>query len=168
VATLQDQAGAHPRVLGENGEPLGAEDPQQAPEKRKEASGRLSFVSASVATPLTPPQGIGRLRRKDFDRICSRPPADRTRFYKLFADESPIGEGRLGLSVSSRVGKAVARNRVRRRLKAAYREKFHLVPKTDIVIIARPGIDHLDFGELCSMLGHSFSRLSSGAPEKRP
>lgn len=48
------------------------------------------------------------------------------------------GENRLGLTVGVKVGKAVTRNRVRRRIKEAYRiHESRLVPGWDIVVVAR-------------------------------
>lgn len=109
---------------------------------------------------------MAKLKRRDFNRICSRPPADRARYFKLFTDASPSGEGRAGVSVSSRVGKATVRNRVRRRLKTALREKAHLAAKTDVIIVARPGIERLSYAALCDLLERSLTRASGR--ERRP
>ena len=47
-------------------------------------------------------------------------------------------ENRLGLTVGTKVGKAVRRNRVRRRLREAYRlHENRVVPGFDVVVVAR-------------------------------
>lgn len=52
---------------------------------------------------------------------------------------------RLGLAVSRRVGNAVARNRVKRRVREWFRRQCNaLPPATDWVVIARPGAARLD------------------------
>ncbi|MFQ5694302.1 MAG: ribonuclease P protein component [Nitrospinota bacterium] len=109
-----------------------------------------------------PPSAKTRLKRGDFNRICARPPVDRTRHYKLFAAASPTGQGRLGISVSGRIGKAVVRNRVRRRLKAALRERAGIPNKTDVVIVARSGIERLEYAALCGLLERSLRRVAGG------
>jgi ribonuclease P protein component len=70
-------------------------------------------------------------------------------------------ENRLGITVSGKLGGAVRRNRMRRRLKEVYRLREHtLVPGYDVVIVARQGcfdaaFDDLtrDFVRLCGRLG---------------
>ena len=44
---------------------------------------------------------------------------------------------RVGLVVSSKVGGAVERNRVRRRLREAIRHELHRFPPVDVVLVAR-------------------------------
>jgi ribonuclease P protein component len=52
---------------------------------------------------------------------------------------------KLGLAVSRRVGNAVARNRVKRRVREWFREmRAELPPATDWVVIARAGAAELD------------------------
>ncbi|MDR1330306.1 MAG: ribonuclease P protein component [Oscillospiraceae bacterium] len=67
-------------------------------------------------------------------------------------------QNRLGITVSAKLGGAVFRNRVRRRLRETYRlGESGLLPGFDIVIVARaPALD-APFGEL----GAEFRRLCS-------
>jgi len=58
-------------------------------------------------------------------------------------------QNRLGITVSSKLGKAVSRNRMRRRLKEAYRLNEHRVrPGYDIVLVARHGSASVPFSRL--------------------
>jgi ribonuclease P protein component len=84
-------------------------------------------------------------RSGDFDAVYRRGRSASNRHLVLYAFERPDAAAasppRLGLSVSRKVGGAVQRNRVKRVL----RERFaalapSLQPKTDYVVIARPGL----------------------------
>jgi ribonuclease P protein component len=49
----------------------------------------------------------------------------------------PGGVARVGLTVSSKVGGAVTRNRIKRRLREAVRLELSRLPAVDLVIVAR-------------------------------
>lgn len=73
---------------------------------------------------------------------------------------------RSGFTVSRRIGKAVARNRARRRISEAVQLLWDLVtPGWDMVWIARPGINEADFSELQSACARLLRRahLLTGA-----
>ncbi len=56
----------------------------------------------------------------------------------VYARRNGLGYNRLGFTVTSKIGKAVTRNRVRRRLRAIYRlHEGGLRPGFDVVIVAR-------------------------------
>jgi ribonuclease P protein component len=60
---------------------------------------------------------------------------------------------RVGITVSSRVGKAVIRNRVRRRLREAMRSRFpRLAVGRDVLVTARPASAKASWPELCAAL----------------
>ena len=56
---------------------------------------------------------------------------------------------RLGLTVGTKLGKAVARNRTRRRIREAYRlHEARFVPGYDIVVVARVRAGHSRYREI--------------------
>lgn len=81
-----------------------------------------------------------RLRlRRDFARVfaakCSRADSALVVYVAL----NGLEWSRLGLSVGKRVGKAVSRNYVRRRIREAFRTQKGELPKgLDIICVARP------------------------------
>ena len=67
----------------------------------------------------------------------------------LYARKNRTETNRVGITVSKKLGKAVVRNRVRRRLREIYRlneEKF--LPGWDIVIVARSRAVEVSFQKL--------------------
>jgi ribonuclease P protein component len=85
----------------------------------------------------------------EFERIYRQGTAYRGRFFSVHAFPNEHGTPRLGLSVSRKVGNAVTRNAVRRRL----REIFHsCIPEMsrdlDLVVSARPAAAGATFEEL--------------------
>mgnify|MGYP002348330208 CR=1 FL=1 len=68
------------------------------------------------------------------------------------------GATRLGLTVSSKVGNAVVRNRIRRRLREFYRHERAGLPRgMDLVFIARPSAAEAD----TARLRRAFDRVTS-------
>jgi ribonuclease P protein component len=57
--------------------------------------------------------------------------------YLLLTLENERGRARLGVTVSSRVGDAVTRNRVKRWVREAFRASSAGLPAVDLVVIAR-------------------------------
>jgi ribonuclease P protein component len=59
------------------------------------------------------------------------------------------GESRLGVTVSRKVGGAVVRNRIKRRVREVFRrDPERLMPRHDLVVIARAGAGTVPQGEV--------------------
>lgn len=71
----------------------------------------------------------------------------------LYARKNRTGTNRVGITVSKKLGKAVVRNRVRRRIREAYRINEELfLPGYDIVIVARSHAVDVSFQKLTQSL----------------
>ena len=83
-------------------------------------------------------------RSRDFDAVYRQGRSVSTRFLTLywFRREDDGGEPRLGLSVPKKaVASAVARNRIKRRLRELWHARLEsLPPGRDYVLIVRPGL----------------------------
>lgn len=84
------------------------------------------------------------------------------------AEGGEVHGSRFGFTVSKKVGKAVVRNRLRRRLKAAARE---LLPSTraefDYVVIARPPATERPYADLKADLALALARVHRAADARR-
>jgi ribonuclease P protein component len=71
----------------------------------------------------------------------------------VYVAPNDLGWTRLGITVSGRVGKAVVRNRVRRRLREALRVRLdRLRSGVDVVVVARPAIAEATWVDVCAAL----------------
>jgi len=82
-------------------------------------------------------------RSRDFDAVYRQGRSTSTRFLVLywFDRDADPGEPRLGLAVPKAAGNAAARNKIKRQLREAWRERLDGVPTgRDYVLIAKPGL----------------------------
>lgn len=90
-----------------------------------------------------------RLRRSaDFQRVYDRRSSASDGRIVVYVAANSLGHNRLGLSVSSRIGGAVARNRWKRLIREAFRlHREELPPGVDLVVVPRgkaePALDWL-------------------------
>ena len=70
-------------------------------------------------------------------------------YLVLYARRNRSAQNRVGLTVSKKLGCAVVRNRVRRRLREVYRlNESRFAPGWDIVVVARSRCVNADFDKL--------------------
>jgi len=93
---------------------------------------------------------LGRLRRRaEFQDVYSRGSKAAGRFVVVFVAEGRGPTSRYGITVTKRVGKAVVRNRARRRLRELLRgwDPVHW-PRFDLVVNVRRGCAEAPWLEL--------------------
>ena len=75
---------------------------------------------------------------RDFRRLYRKGATAVDRCMVLYCRRNHLGRNRYGFTVSTKLGKAVVRNRARRRLRETVRlEEGNLTPGWDIVVVAR-------------------------------
>lgn len=94
-------------------------------------------------------------KNKDFQHVYKRGRSLANKYIVMFVLKNYANTNRLGISASKKVGKAVVRNKQRRRLKEAYRTlETGVLLGHDIVILPRAGITEASFAEIISGLRH--------------
>lgn len=80
-------------------------------------------------------------RSRDFDAVYRHGRSVSTRFlvlYRFEREDDPEGEARLGIAVPKKIGGAVTRNRIKRRLREVWRELLPDIPRgADYVLLVR-------------------------------
>jgi ribonuclease P protein component len=109
-----------------------------------------------------------RLRRsEDFAAVYREGRAVSSDPLVLRARRNGLGVTRLGYAVGKRIGTAVVRNRVKRRLREAVRG-FDLEPGWDVVIIARASAAMMDYHEGVRTLASLFRRAKLSRDRGKP
>ncbi len=86
----------------------------------------------------------------DFQRVRQNGKSWANHLMVLCALPNDLELSRFGFAVSKRIGKAVVRNRVRRRMREAVRlRRASIVEGWDIVFIARSATAHTTYPDIC-------------------
>ncbi len=107
-------------------------------------------------------------RNYEFRRLYSKGKSAASPYLALYVRKNRLNRNRLGITVGAKIGNAVKRNRVRRRLKEIYRlNEDRFCKGCDVVIVARVKAVYAQYGQL----EHSFfalaQRLGLYASEER-
>jgi len=93
-----------------------------------------------------------------FRRLYSKGKSSANGLLVLYCRPNGSQENRIGLTVSAKLGHAVVRNRVRRRLREIYRlNERKFLPGYDIVVVARVRAVHSQYADL----NRQFLRLAN-------
>lgn len=110
-----------------------------------------------MASPRSFPKAARLRRRRQFLAIQRDGVRRHTSHLVVIRRASEVPWARLGVTVSTRVGNAVQRNRVKRLLREVFRIRRAELPPVDLVVIAKPGATELTLGlaerELVEALG---------------
>lgn len=94
-------------------------------------------------------------REKDFKAIFKEGTSFANRKFVVYQLENQKNHFRVGLSVSKKLGNAVARNQIKRRIRHIIQNaKGSLVEDVDFVVIARKGVENLEYAEMERNLLH--------------
>ena len=107
-------------------------------------------------------------KRADFQRIYRNGTRVVGRFVVLFVETGPLGQGRLGITASRKIGPAVTRNRCKRRIRELFRLNRTLLFRGDfdMVVNARQGCAEASWQEILRDYTQCLGRLQRILEEK--
>lgn len=94
-------------------------------------------------------------KNEDFQKIYQSGKSYANKYLVMYAKKNESETGRLGISVSKKVGNSVVRHRIARLLRESYRlneSKFH--SGWDIIVVARQGAKGRSYFEINSAMLH--------------
>ncbi len=98
--------------------------------------------------------------KRDFDRVYkSQRKWHSPYFIMFFQNDSGLLEKRVGFSVSKKIGNAVCRNLIKRRLRHIYRESMPYLRNGDMVLLAKSGLDRIAYKTLLNDYRYALKRL---------
>ena len=92
-------------------------------------------------------------RNRDFDRVFAAGRRFKLKGLTILRAENELDHPRLGISIGRRLGSAPERNRMKRRLREAFRLVQHDLPACDFVCVPFRKADELSLADLKNLLG---------------
>jgi ribonuclease P protein component len=104
-------------------------------------------------------------KKKDFLSLYKNGSRFRGRHFSLVYRPNELGFSRLAVVVSKKVGPAVIRNKVKRRMREIFRRHKPLLPEaTDVIVVTRPEILELGRDELAEVFLAALASLRRKRP----
>ena len=105
-------------------------------------------------------------KRPEFLRLSRTGKKIHSANFIVISKKTDAAESRLGVTVSGKVGNAVARNRIKRLVREYFRRHRALIAATDTLVIARPSAKTVSYAVVASELQKAWTNAESG--RKRP
>jgi len=121
-------------------------------------------------SPAAFPKILRLLRRADFRRVYDEGQRRSSSLCTAFLRANGLPHTRLGVTTPTKLGNAVLRNRLKRRLREVFRlNQAAMAPGWDVVLNPRPAVARVSFENLAKEILRLFPRTppGQGAPRAR-
>jgi ribonuclease P protein component len=156
VSAEQSAEKADARVSRANGDARGPDGAQATAGQGAKAAHRLHPAEAArvrAALPQSLRKEARLRRRREFLRLQRDGRAQHSEHFVVLKAAATTAGSRLGITVSSRVGNAVVRNRVKRLVRESVRRLLPAIdPPLDMVVIAKPGAAQTGYAQAATEL----------------
>ena len=103
----------------------------------------------------------------EFQKVIADGVEIKSHFYKLYFTSNDYGYPRIGISVPTKIGHAVVRNKIKRQIRAIIAQELNFELSFDIVIIVKRNYDtdsfnevKQDFLELVKKVGNNSEKIA--------
>ena len=94
-------------------------------------------------------------KEKEFQQVFNKTILCKSSFRGVRLEKPQQAHFRVGISVGKKIGNAVTRNAVKRKIRASlFQLKDRISPEIDFIVIARPGLEKLSSEEVKANLTH--------------
>ena len=94
-------------------------------------------------------------KEREFQKVFHEGQSFANRKFVVYVLKKEQPHFRVGISVGKKIGNAVARNAVKRKIRASlFSRKEQIEPTVDFIVIARPSVSNLSSQEVYSNLLH--------------
>ena len=98
-------------------------------------------------------------RNEDFSKIIARKKSFANSCFIIYKDENQMGHGRVGISVSKKLGNAVTRNKIKRQVREMVQQCFDFQIGMDYVIVVRKRYLDFNFQENLKILNQLYLKI---------
>jgi ribonuclease P protein component len=113
------------------------------------------------------PRAARLLKHADFDRVYKQGRRHFSAHITVYYLRQAEGSARVGFTVGRVLGGAVDRNRIKRRLRSAVRQRRSLLPgAVDVVINPKKSVLKMEFAGLLDEVGRAFEAVAKKLVEK--
>ena len=126
-----------------------------------------SVSGPATWTKATFPRAARLRKHSDFDRVYKQGRRHFSPHMTVFYLQQAEGGARVGFTVGRVLGGAVARNRMKRRLREAVRrQRWALAAPVDVVINPKKSVLNVEFSVLLEEVGRAFAVIAGQVGEK--
>ncbi len=107
-------------------------------------------------------------KRRDFELVFKEGINSAAKYFIIYVKKNGLTYNRLGLSVSKKIGKAVARNRIKRLLREAIRKVSEKIPLNyDFIVIAKKSSSEAKLEDIVRDMRKSLEKIKENGNENK-